>query len=222
MVSTNQVNSANFSVPPSDAGAKKTLGQSDFMKLMVAQFQNQDPMSPKEDGDFLAQLAQFSTSDGITKMQESLAQLASSLQSNQALQASALVGRKVLVANDSVSLEAEGAVKATADLPSAVSGLKASIYSTSGELIRTIPLGQQNAGLFEFSWDGMNQQGERAVAGKYTVKVNGIYNNQEVAIKTMTASNVDSVSLGQNGEGIKLNVAGVGAVPLDQVKQITA
>lgn len=202
-------------------GASKNLGQKDFLKLMIAQAQNQDPLDPQTNGDFLGQLAQFSTNDGITKMQDSIEQLATSLQSNQALQASSLVGRKVLVNSDHLNLEAEGEVKAAVELPITVDNLTASIYSESGELLRKIPLGQQAMGLHSFSWDGLNQKGERMPAGKYSIKVNGVYSGQEIALKTMTAANIDSVSLGQSGDGVKLNVAGVGTVSLNDVKQIS-
>lgn len=206
---------------PSAQGSKKTLGQNDFLRLMVAQVQHQNPMEPQTNGDFLAQMAQFSTNDGITKMQESLENLSSSLQSNQALQASSLVGRKVLVNSNALNLAQEGEAKVSVDVPAGVDNVSAAIYSETGELIRKIPLGQRAAGTFDFAWDGFNQQGVRVAAGKYTVKVNGVYSGQEVALRTMTAANVDSVTLGQNGEGVKLNVAGVGAVSLNDVKQIT-
>ncbi|WED43977.1 flagellar hook assembly protein FlgD [Legionella cardiaca] len=206
---------------PVATGPQKSLGQADFLKLMIAQIQHQDPLEPQTNGDFLSQMAQFSTNDGITKMQESIQNLASSLQSNQALQASALVGRKVLVNSNVMSLGQEGETKAAVDIPAGVDNLKAAIYSEAGELLRTIPLGQRSAGLFEFSWDGFNQNGQRVPAGKYTIKVNGVYSGKEVALRTMTAANVDSVSLGQNGEGVKLNVAGIGSVALSDVKQIT-
>ncbi|HAT8158980.1 TPA: flagellar biosynthesis protein FlgD, partial [Legionella pneumophila] len=97
-MTTNSVNGSNsaggLGLNQIDSGKRQNLGQQDFLRLMVAQVQNQDPLQPQANGEFLSQLAQFSTNDGITKMQESLQQLASSLQSNQALQASALVGRK--------------------------------------------------------------------------------------------------------------------------------
>lgn len=199
----------------------KELGQDEFLKLMIAQFASQDPFQPQENGDFLAQLAQFSTNDGITKMQASIEHLASSLQSSQALQASALVGQKVMVNNNIVNLGNEGGITAAVDLPSNVSNLTAAIYSSSGELVHKIPLGQQNAGLFQFNWDGKDGQGGRVIADNYKIEVTGIYGGREVAIKTLTAANVDSVTLGQNGEGLKLNVAGIGAISLDQVRQIT-
>lgn len=209
---------------PGQMGAekKKDLGQKEFLKLMIAQAKNLDPTEPKTNGDFIGQLAQFSTNDGITKMQESIQQLASSLQSNQALQASSLVGRKVLVNNDSLTLGAEGDSKAAAFLPAPVDNLTASIYSESGELIRKVPLGQQKIGLFNFTWDGLNQKGDRMPAGNYKIQVNGVYQGQEVALKTMTTANVDSISIGQNGEGIRLNIAGIGAVPLSEVREITS
>ncbi len=212
---------ANLGLNQPEPASKNSLGQRDFLRLMVAQIKNQDPMQPQANGEFLSQLAQFSTNDGVTKMQESLQQMATSLQSNQALQASALVGRKVLVNSNQLSLGTEGDVKAAIDMPAGLSNLTASIYSEKGELIKTIPLGQPQPGFFQFGWDGIGQNNERVAAGNYKVSVRGIYGGKEVSLNTMTSANVDSVSLGQNGEGLKLNVAGVGSVPLDQVRQIT-
>lgn len=220
-MSINSVTGTNFTSSQIAPQPMQNLGQQDFLRLMVAQIQNQDPMQPQVNGEFLSQLAQFSTNDGVNKMQESMQQMASSLQSNQALQASALVGRKVLVNSHNLTLEKEGEPKTSIDIPPGSSNLSASIYGESGELLKTIPLGQPDPGFFQFAWDGTGQDNKRLPEGKYKVEVHGIYNGQEVAFKTMTSANVDSVSLGQNGEGLKLNVAGVGAVSLDQVRQIT-
>lgn len=224
-MNTNSVNGGNaasaLGLNQPEPVSKSSLGQKDFLRLMVAQVKNQDPMQPQANGEFLSQLAQFSTNDGITQMQDSLQQMATSLQSNQALQASALVGRKVLVNSDHLNLGAEGDVKAAIDMPAGLNNLTASVYSESGELIKTIPLGQPQPGFFQFSWDGLGQNNQRAVAGNYKISVRGIYGGKEVALNTMTSANVDSVSLGQNGEGLKLNVSGIGSVSLDKVRQIT-
>ena len=222
---TNSVNGSNaaasLGLNQPEAVNKKSLGQQDFLRLMVAQVQNQDPMQPQANGEFLSQLAQFSTNDGITRMQDSLQQLASSLQSNQALQASALVGRKVLVNSDGLNLGAEGDVKAAIDMPAGLSNLRAMVYNSSGELIKTMQLGQPEPGFFQFNWNGTGDNNQRVAAGNYKVEVHGTYEGEERSLKTFTSANVDSVSLGQNGEGLKLNVAGVGSVFLDQVRQIT-
>lgn len=212
---------ANLGLNQPEATGKKSLGQQDFLRLMVAQVKNQDPMQPQANGEFLSQLAQFSTNDGVTKMQNSLQQLASSLQSNQALQASALVGRKVLVNSNGLHLDATGDVKTAIDTPPGVSNLRAMVYSANGELIKTMELGQPAPGLFQFTWDGTAENNQRVAAGNYSIEVHGTYEGQERALITYTSANVDSVSLGQNGEGLKLNVAGVGAISLEEVKQIS-
>lgn len=208
---------ANQSKP----GGNKGLGQQDFLRLMVAQVQNQDPMQPQANGEFLSQLAQFSTNDGITNMQKSLQQMASSLQSNQALQASALVGRKVLVQSEHLTLGPEGSVTTAIDMVPGVSNLNAYIYSEGGELVKTIPLGQPKPGLFQFPWDGTDSDNQRKEAGTYKVRVSGTYDGKEQDLWTMTTSNVDSVSIDPYAGALKLNVAGVGGVTLDQVRQIS-
>lgn len=225
-MTTNSVNGVNnnpenLRYNQSEAASTGSLGQKDFLRLMVAQVKNQDSMQPQPNDEFLPQLAQFSTNGGVTKMQESLRQMASSLQSNQALQASALVGRKVLVHSDHLSLGAAGDVNVAIDMLAGLSNLTASVYSESGDLVKTILLRQPDPGFFQFGWDGTGQNNQRSAMGNYKVEVRGIYGGKEVSLKTMTSANVDSVSLGQNGEGLRLNVAGVGFVPLDKVRQIT-
>lgn len=223
---TNSINLKNPATNPVAKGpvepttGKKSLGQQDFLKLMVAQVKNQDPMQPQPNGEFLSQLAQFSTNDGITKMQGSLQQLASSLQSNQALQASALVGRKVMVNSNQLQLGNEGEVKAAMDVPPGLDNARAMVFSSSGELVKTIQLGRPNPGFFQFNWDGTGDNNQRLAAGGYKIEVHGTYEGAERSLKTLTSANVDSVSLGQNGEGLKLNVAGVGPITLDEVRQI--
>ena len=155
----------------------------------------------------------------MMKIQESLKKMSSSLQSNQALYASALVGRTVLVASNQLNLDVEGdANKAIVDLPARMSYLSASIYTKTDELVQTIALGQPGPGYFQFVWDGIGKDNQRAIAGNYTVKIKGVYDGKEIALKTLTSANIDSVSLSKHGEGLKLNVSGVGMVPYDQVQ----
>jgi len=106
-------------------------------------------------------------------------------------------------------------------MPAGLNNLRVSYFAETGELIKTVPLGQPAPGFFQFTWDGTDQNNQRVAAGKYKVEVHGNYGGQEVALNTMTSANIDSVSLGQNGEGLKLNVAGIGSVSLGDVKQIT-
>ena len=106
------MNNSISGLPPELAGlelkqpekkANDELGQSEFLDLMIAQLQHQDPLNPADSGEFLGQLAQFGTVNGITELQNSFADLATSLQSSQALQASTLVGRNVLIPGNVVN-----------------------------------------------------------------------------------------------------------------------
>lgn len=198
----------------------KKLGQQDFLRLMVAQVQHQDPMSPQTNGDFMGQLAQFSTNDGINNMQQSLQQLALSLQSNETMQASTLVGHHVLVNSDKLHLEGESPAKAAVEVPAGMKNLKASIYSASGALIRTIDLGQPPEGMHHFSWDGFDDKGVKMAEGNYSIKLQGSYQGQEYSLPVMSNAKVESVRISQYGEGVILKVSGIGEVSLNDVRQI--
>ncbi len=189
--------------------ATKSLGQQDFLRLMVAQIQHQDPTSFQVNN------------EGVNQMQESMQQMANSLQSNQALQASALVGRKVMIPNDQLTLDNAGDPQISIDIPSDPSILFASIYSESGKLLKRISLAHAKPGLFHFSWDGTNEDCKRLADGTYKLEVRGVFGGEESTLKTMTFANVDSVSFRPNEEGLTLNVAGIGPVAFNQVRQIT-
>lgn len=202
--------------------ATNTLRQQDFLKLMVAQLQNHDPFkTDATNGDFLSQMEHFSTNVSIKNTQASIDNLSASLQSNQALQASALVGRSVVVNSNSLSLGNDGNVNSSFTIPKGASNVTASIYSSTGQLIKTVNCGSPNAGNFNFVWNGTDQTNARLPAGYYQIQVSASVAGKSVSVPTMITANVDSVSLRTNGGGIKVNVAGVGAVSLRDIQQIT-
>lgn len=196
------------------------LGQTEFLKLMITQLNNQDPMKPMESGEFYTQIAQFSTVAGIQDLQGSFQQVASAMYSNQALQASAMVGRSVMVNANSAELSSEGTISGMVDVPASTGRLSVSIHDQTGQRVRTLELGDRAAGEVAFNWDGMTEDGEAARPGMYRIEADMQFDGQAVALDTHLSSRVDSVSMGRNGQGITLNVAGVGAVPLENVKQV--
>lgn len=205
--------------PNADAN---TLAQEDFLKLMVTQIQNQDPLKPQENGDFLGQMAQFSTVKGLQDMQTTMNNLASSLVSNQALQASSMVGRFVRVPGDSAELlQGEGErFFGAAELPQSVPNLKFEIVTPSGEVVKTIGMGQQKEGTVEFAWDGINAKGEPMPPGTYNVRATATIDGKSTSLETMVIAPVSSVTLGRNGEQMSLNISGVGERRIDQVREI--
>ena len=194
--------------------------QDQFMTLMLTQMKNQDPLKPMENGEFLAQLAQFNTVSGINELQQSFSDFASSMQGNQALQASTLVGRSVLVDGSNVQLQAQGGAEGTADLPVSTLSTRILIHDSSGQLVRSMDLGQQAAGAINFAWDGMDGSGNRALPGNYSVTAEAGIDGQMQALNTKVVAAVESVTLGQGGREISLNVAGVGEIALSRVNQI--
>ncbi len=189
------------------------------MNLMIAQLKNQNPLEPKNNGDFLAQLAQFSSLEGIQKLSGSVDDVAGQFRSTQALQASAMVGRTVLAPSQTGLLGADGQLSGVVNVPSTTSGLRVSIVNSAGERVRQLDLGSSQAGQANFTWDGKNGNGEAMPMGRYEIVAEGSYPSGTEQLGTLVSSNVDSVSLG-NGGGITLNLAGMGSIALSDVKQI--
>ena len=194
------------------------LGKNEFLELLVAQLNNQDPMSPQENGEFIAQLAQFSTVEGIEKMNGSIDAMASSFQSSQALQASSLVGRTVIIPTDQAMIDPQTGFTGQLALPQASGAVTVSVYDDAGSVVSTINLGAQEAGINEFAWDGTDASGNALPAGKYRFEAQASINGEAIQLATLLPANVDSVSLGVgHGGEMVLNLAGLGSIGLSEV-----
>lgn len=196
------------------------LGQEDFLRLMITQFRNQDPFKPMENGDFLGQIAQFGTVSGIQELQGAFGTLSESLYSDQALQASGLVGRTVLARLDSGALAPGGDISGAVDVPAGTPSLKVEIVDASGQVVKHLDLGSQSAGLVSFLWDGITDDGELADPGLYKVEATVTADGGSFAAETLIAAPVESVTLARAGNGLTLNLAGLGQLPFNQVRQI--
>lgn len=197
------------------------LGKDQFLELLVAQMNNQDPLSPQENGEFIAQLAQFSTVEGIGNLNTSMESLLSGYQSSQALQASSLVGRTVIVPADQAVVDTEAGLEGQLALQKNSTNVFVNIYDEAGSLVKTINLGSQEAGMHDFTWDGTDASGNLAEPGIYTVEAMASIDGKNTQMATLLPANVDSVSLGAGGSGqMMLNVAGLGSIGLSNVYAI--
>ena len=199
---------------------KKSLGQDEFLELMMTQLRNQDPLNPAESGEFLSQIAQFGTVNGITELQQSFSTLASSLQSNQALQASTMVGRSVLIEHDALQLGATGNVNAAVELPQSVANLQVDIVDQAGQLVQQFKLGPQGAGLVDVQWNGLDTTGDRVAPGSYVVRATALFGGQDQAVPTLVEAPVESVSLARDGGEPTLNISNVGGIPLNAIRRV--
>jgi flagellar basal-body rod modification protein FlgD len=217
----------NLSITKKTETKKNTneLGQAAFLELMITQMNNQNPLSPQDNSEFVAQLAQFSSVEGLERLNTSF----NSFMSNNALQASSLVGRSVTVDSDKSTLVKGGIVAGSVGLNYPATDMKMKIYDADGVLVQSIPVGKVPAGEAVFRWDGQNlevngelldwEAGEdAAAAGEYRFEITAGQNGKTEALDTALSANVNSVTIGENGKLI-LNLAGVGAVEADKVKQ---
>lgn len=195
------------------------LGQEDFLKLLVAQLKNQDPSNPVENSEFLGQIAQFSMVNGIDGLGTSFDSVASSLFSTQAMQASQLVGKDILVETNVAELEAGASIDAVVESSSLASNVKVYIEDQQGSLVRSIDMGSIGAGSTSFSWDGLDSEGEPAAAGAYTLKTEGLVAGTLQGLTTQIFSRVQSIAVDRNNTSVSLELAGNRSVGISQVRE---
>tara|TARA_R110002110_G_scaffold33533_1_gene114759 strand:+ start:72954 stop:73628 length:675 start_codon:yes stop_codon:yes gene_type:complete len=206
---------------PVSADKKEESDSTDFLELFVAQLKNQNPLEPQDGSEFLAQLAQFSTVEGIKNMESSMNSMVSALSSSQTLQATSLVGKQVEVKTGVASLQSGQNVKGSVEVPSNTSNVVLEIKNLQGEVVRTYEYNEQASGDVGFIWDGLDQNGDAVSSGAYQLTARGSIAGQETQLDTYVATSVDSVSINKNGEPIIVNVNGFGQVSLNDIKSIS-
>ncbi len=188
-----------------------------FLKLLVAQMNNQDPLNPMDSAQMTSQLAQLNTVQGINKLSTQLDTLLGDVTSSQSLQASSLVGHNALVPGTTLAL-ANGQAVGGVSLAGDVDKLAITVKDGSGTVVHTAELGKQSAGLVNFVWDGTTDTGTAAAAGTYSFTAAASLASSKVVADTLSFGQVSSVTPGSNGATVF--VTGVGNVALPQVKQI--
>lgn len=196
------------------------LGQAEFLELMTSQLKFQDPLKPMENGDFLGQMAQFGTVSGINELNNAFTSMSASFQSNQALQASTLVGRRVLVPSNSGYLAEGKDLSGSIDLTQPANKVIVSITNSTGQLVHRQDLGLQQTGLVDFSWNGLDQNGNQMPAGNYRIAAELNSGTEVSAGETFAVADVESVTLGKAGQDLTLSVTGLGDIGLSQVRKI--
>jgi len=212
--------SSASSAAGASTGTTGAMNQLDFLNLMMQQLKNQDPTKPMDESAIMGQLAQFGTVSGITQLNTSFSNLSSQLVSNQALQASSLLGRTVMVSGSVAPLAGGGSVAAAVSVPANATAVTVQVVDPSGAVVKTIPLGSPGAGLADFTWDGTTDSGARAPAGSYGLVASGSVGGAGQQLPTLVSAQVSSITLNGSGGGLTLHLAGLGDVPLAAVQQI--
>lgn len=200
------------------AGVSKTENPQDrFLKLLVTQLKNQDPLNPLDNAQMTSQLAQMSTVSGIEKLNTTLNSLVDSFSNSQSMQAASLIGKSVLTPGTQLSLSNSVAYGGV-NLGAAADNVKLSILNSAGQVIQTQDLGSRSAGVFNFAWDGMTDTGTKAADGIYKFSVQATQGGNQVTADALQIGTVSA--LVRTSSGFLLDLGALGTVDFTNVQQI--
>jgi flagellar basal-body rod modification protein FlgD len=212
----------NRSTTSNAAAAVKTssgLGTSDFLKLLTAQLQNQDPFSPTDNSQMVAQLAQITSTSGITDINTTLKAIQTKLGGTSTADALAYVGKTILTEGSTAYGRAAGGIAGAVELDGDATDVSVSIRDANGQVLNTLQLGAQKAGTISYDWDGKTAAGADAGSGPFTVAVTAANAGAKVTSRGLVWAPVAAVSVPASGTPT-LTVPGLGTVAVSAVRQV--
>jgi len=187
--------------------------QDRFLKLLVAQLNNQDPMNPMDNAQMTSQMAQINTVSGIQQVNESIKSMATQFSAMQVLQGASMIGREVLTEGNKLSIQ-NGVGKGALDLAGSADKVTVQVMTSGGQLLGTVNLGPQEAGRHSFEWDASGYTGSSTPV----FKVVATQGTNVVSSTTLTRNTVESVSA--DSTGMTITLKGAGTVAYNAVKAI--
>ncbi|MDB5905591.1 MAG: flagellar biosynthesis protein FlgD [Betaproteobacteria bacterium] len=214
----NATNATALAGSSSDKAPTAAADQQDrFLKLLVTQMKNQDPLNPLDNAQVTSQLAQINTVSGIEKLNTTVQSLSGSLLATQSVQSASMIGRQVYATGSYLNL-VDGKAVGAVNLTQPADRVFVSIADTAGTVVRRIELGSAPTGMSGFEWDGKTDAGATAAAGQYVFQITAARGNTAIAAEPVTLGKVDGVSL--SSSGMRLNLQGGGSIGMADVKQI--
>ena len=176
-----------------------------FLKLLVTQLNNQDPLNPMDNSQLTSQLAQMSTVSGIEKLNTALSGLVSQSGASQVLQAASMIGYSVLSPGNDLALADGKQVPFAVELAGSASDVKVTITDANGKTVRTMDLGAMPQGVDGITWDGKTDSGDTAAAGTYSYQVSATNGGTAVNATALSFSTVAAVKQGSSGVSLELS-----------------
>ncbi|BCS89393.1 flagellar hook assembly protein FlgD [Pseudodesulfovibrio sediminis] len=173
---------------------KTSMDQDSFMTILVAQLTHQDPLNPMEDTDMTAQLAQFSSLEQLTNINQGIKDLTNSTEQTDMLSAVSFIGKEIKAEGYKISKDEGNVSTIYYGFGEPVSKITMNIYDSEGAIIRTIDLGGKEAGAYQYEWDGKNEGGQTVADGQYGVGILGEdVEGKHVMVQTEISGTVDAV-----------------------------
>lgn len=200
-----------------DAGSGSEDVQNRFLKLLVTQLKNQDPLNPLDNAAVTTQISQISTVAGIENLNATMQTLLSNFNDSQSMQAAGLIGKSVLVPGSQLVL-GDGETSGGANLAGPADKVTLTILDATGKVVQSQNLGARDAGSFNFTWDGKTDAGATAPPGNYSFTIAAVRGSETVAAETMQLGTVSA--LVRDKGAFQLELAGQGRVDFNKVQQI--
>jgi len=196
------------------------MGKNDFLNLLVAQLQHQDPLNPLDSTDFTAQLAQFTSLEQLNNVNTNLESLQSYQAAIKNAQTVDLIGKTVEATGNTVVLRDDSETDLGFDLAQDVEYLSANIYGPEGNFVRTVTTGPLFAGRHSLSWDGRDQEGNRLPAGRYSYDIQATAHDGEAATATpFVSARVTGVNFDGGTPQLR---AGDYTISANDIREVTA
>lgn len=194
-----------------------SLGKEDFLTLLVAQLQNQDPLNPSDPTEFTAQLAQYSSLEQLMSVNENIEGLASTSQNQQQLSALGLIGREVVVEQDEFQL-GDSDVTLGYQLDAQADRVELHVQDSRGKSLAVLKPADMTAGSHFVTWDGTDSNGLPIAQGDYTLSVLALDANEEgISSQPLIKGQVTGVDLDGSQSTLVTNA---GSYSLSNVKSI--
>ncbi len=179
---------------------EQTLGQDDFLTLLVAQLQNQDPLNPTDTTEFTSQLTEYSQLEQLFNLNDSIDKLAESRNNSERLSALSMIGKEVLVEGSSFQL-GEGTTEIGYKVDGTASAIQFHIQDSTGQRVATLNATELTTGTHSLTWQGVDENGEHLPAGKYSIVIESQSSaeGETVGVSPLVRADVTGVDLGDGG-----------------------
>lgn len=187
-----------------------------FLTLLISQLKNQDPLNPLDNAQVTTQMAQINTVKGIEDLNQTLNLMMGRVQNNEELAALSAVGRQAVVPGDVIALY-NGQSAAGFELPQGADEVTVKVYDSAGNVLHSVNLGKQEAGVHLFAWDGKTDSGQTAVNNVYRFEVEAVAAKQKINADTLSIGRIDGVVNGE--DEVTFNLGGLPPVKLSDIRQ---
>lgn len=189
-----------MSVVTSTNTTNNVMGQDAFMKMLIAQLKNQDPLNPMDGTEFAVQLAQFTSLEKLTNLNETMKVLPEYLSSFANAQTVNMIGNEGIARGNVIEVSSTSA-RITYKLPSAIADATISIYNANGLLVDTVKVGSQNAGQNSITWYCGDIE-----SGNYTYSINAVdKNGKSVTVDTLLRGTITGASFRNGSAYLTIN-----------------